>query len=69
MRRNVVSLLKFICLAICTVFLTVVIFRYVRGPRRVKIIQHQVNLHDNNNEHHQQQQLSEVKHFFYHLKI
>ncbi|XP_044011131.1 N-acetylgalactosaminyltransferase 6 [Aphidius gifuensis] len=52
MRRNVVSLLKFICLAICTVFLTVIIFRYVRGPRRLKIIQHQVN----NNEHYQQQQ-------------
>lgn len=33
MKRNVISLFKFCSLAIVTVFLTVLIFRYVRSPR------------------------------------
>ncbi|XP_015602168.1 N-acetylgalactosaminyltransferase 6 [Cephus cinctus] len=33
MRRNIVSLIKFFFLAVCTVLLTVIIFRYIRGTR------------------------------------
>lgn len=32
MRRNVISLVKFFFLAVFTVFLTVIIFRYIRRP-------------------------------------
>ncbi|KAK0179653.1 hypothetical protein PV327_005387 [Microctonus hyperodae] len=35
MKRNVVSLIKFIILATFTVIITVVVFRYVRGPRNL----------------------------------
>lgn len=38
MRRNVVSLIKFFLLAVLTVFLTVVIFRYVRTSPNHEIV-------------------------------